>query len=158
MGRYLSREEIENEIDKSMKSIMRFLFGLATGLLLIIITVAIVRADSVTLAWDANDPAPEGYVVFQRLAGESYIYDDGAEVCKTAETTCVVDNLSQGIQYYFVARAYVGQEQSGDSNEVNFMPIITPPANLRINMEISVYIDENGRPIVAMAPIMQKVE
>lgn len=155
MNRYLSQYKVKNPIEKALKTATQALFGLAVFLLFIIITAVIARADSVTLSWDANDPAPEGYMIYQRLDGAAYDYTDGTEVCKTVETSCVVENLSQGIQYFFVARAYVGQEQSGDSNEVNFIPIITPPSNLRINMEISVYIDENGRPIVAMAPMIQ---
>jgi hypothetical protein len=84
------------------------------------------QALGVTLAWDPNNPAPDGYRVFQRLEGESYDYstpvwpgvgDDDSQV------TATIDNLQPGV-YYFVVRAYVGPDESGDSNEVQY---IVPP-------------------------------
>ena len=34
----------------------------------------VVAAAQVTLQWDANDPVPQGYKLFQRQAGQSYNY------------------------------------------------------------------------------------
>lgn len=72
----------------------------------------------VTLAWDANDPAPDGYLIFKRLAGQDYNYSEPAWRGKA--TTCTIDGLIPGQTYYFVARAFQGSDMSGDSNEVSY--------------------------------------
>lgn len=117
-----------------------------TFTLLFMLQASHAQAADVTLAWDANDPAPEGYRVFYRPVGMKYDYTKPA--CQTKETTCTITGLVPGAFYYFVARAYVGTNESGDSNEVTHMVPIQPPAGLRIVMEVSVYIDVNGKPIV----------
>lgn len=71
-----------------------------------------------TLAWDPNDPAPEGYRIFQRLEGQAYDYSQ--PVWSGPDTTGTVDGLVDGDRYYFVVRAYAGTEESADSNEVSF--------------------------------------
>jgi hypothetical protein len=37
-------------------------------------TYSIPQTTEVTLAWDPNDPAPDGYRIFQRMEGQSYDY------------------------------------------------------------------------------------
>lgn len=75
-------------------------------------------AASVTLQWDPNDPAAEGYRIYERIEGESYDYAnpkyDGAN------TSCTFTDLVEGTTYYYVARAYEGDVESGDSNEVEY--------------------------------------
>ncbi|MFZ1983959.1 MAG: fibronectin type III domain-containing protein [Desulfatitalea sp.] len=83
-----------------------------------------VSAAQVTLEWDANSPAPEGYRLYQRLAGQSYNYD--APACNGAGTTCAIGGLTEGATYYFVVRAFEGSDQSGDSNEVQYTPAGNP--------------------------------
>lgn len=96
-----------------------------------------VQAAQVTLAWDANNPAPDGYRVFQRVEGETYDYSSpvwprpGDDATRT---TCTIENLADDTTYYFIARAYVGSDESGDSNEASYhtgSPNVTnpPPAN-----------------------------
>lgn len=85
------------------------------------------QTDEVKLAWDANDQTPTGYRIYQRLEGQSY---DGAQpVWEGAATSCTVYNLAYETTYYFVVRAYSGDTESGDSNEVTYttgaMPINT---------------------------------
>lgn len=75
-------------------------------------------AGSVTLAWDANQPAPDGYRLYQRTDGGSYDYS--SPVWQGAETSTTVDNISTGETCYFVVRAYQGTDESGDSNEVSY--------------------------------------
>ncbi len=75
-------------------------------------------AAQVTLAWDANTPAPDGYMVFQRIEGDSYNYNQ--PVWTGNATSCTLDTVYSDIQYYFVVRAYAGTDESGDSNEVGF--------------------------------------
>ncbi|WP_319523619.1 PKD domain-containing protein [uncultured Desulfosarcina sp.] len=72
----------------------------------------------VTLAWDPNDPTPEGYRIFQRIEGESYDY---SEPCWTgSDTQGTVYNLASDTTYYFVVRAYDGDLESADSEEVSY--------------------------------------
>jgi hypothetical protein len=78
-------------------------------------------AAKVTLVWDGNDPAAEGYHMFQRTAGQGYDYS--APVWSGTTTTCTIDHLVDGT-YYFVARAYQSENQSANSNEVEFKVVI----------------------------------
>ncbi len=81
-------------------------------------------AAQVTLQWDPNTPTPQGYRVYQRLSGAAYNYSSPAWT--GTATTCTLNNLQDGATYYFVARAYTGTDQSGNSNEVQFSSSITP--------------------------------
>lgn len=105
------------------------------------------QAASVTLAWDANDVAPDGYRMFQRVDGASYDYT--SPVWQGTATTCTIDNLANSTTYYFVVRAYVGIDESGDSNEVQHQTSIQAPRNLRFVAEIAVMVDDAGNVYVA---------
>ncbi|MBI5064275.1 MAG: hypothetical protein HZB87_12635, partial [Desulfatitalea sp.] len=69
--------------------------------------------------WDANSPAPDGYQLYQRLSGQDYNYTSPA--WNGAGTACTIDGLAEGATYYFVVRAFQGSDQSGDSNEVQYV-------------------------------------
>ena len=98
-------------------------------------------AESVGLRWDANDPAPEGYRVFVREDGQSYNYDNPV-VCVGLETgdipseitTVTVAGLVQGVTYHFIVRAFEGELESADSEEVSYTPPIqlTNPKNIKL--------------------------
>lgn len=88
-------------------------------------------ADSVTLAWDANQPSPEGYRVYHRASGQAYDY--GKLGCQTTGTSCTVNNLAPSTTYHFVVRAYVGSDLSGDSNEVSHATATPAPSNQTIS-------------------------
>lgn len=88
-------------------------------------------AGEVTLAWDANDPTPDGYLLFERIGeGSQYNYtspvlisditNDSGQIPPNMTQITVKDLGRRGeiLTYYFVLRAYVGTDQSGDSNEV----------------------------------------
>ncbi|WP_419663908.1 fibronectin type III domain protein [Desulfosarcina variabilis str. Montpellier] len=75
---------------------------------------------SVSLAWDANDPAPEGYRVFAREAGGQYDY--AHPIWENSLTTCTLTGLTEGVTYYFVVRAFDGSLESVDSEEVSYTP------------------------------------
>lgn len=75
---------------------------------------------SVSLAWDANDPAPEGYRVFAREAGGQYDY--AHPIWEKSLTTCTLTGLTEGVTYYFVVRAFDGSLESVDSEEVSYTP------------------------------------
>jgi hypothetical protein len=106
------------------------LMCLATTLLLCGAAIA----GQVTLKWDANNPTPKGYTLFERNAtSPTYNYDapiwptDGQDHTETTATVTVSDNE----KHAFVVRAYAevtkldGTKQtvwSGDSNEVTSEP------------------------------------
>jgi len=71
----------------------------------------------VTLRWDANNPAPEGYQVYGREEGQNYDYDDPWWLGDSTFTQCTIDELSENKTYFFVVRAFMGDDVSGDSNE-----------------------------------------
>lgn len=77
-------------------------------------------AASVMLKWDANDPTPEGYKAYVREAGTAYDYFNPAWI--GVVTACTIDNLIAGTTYYFVVRAFEGDLESADSEEVSWTP------------------------------------
>ncbi|NNK00185.1 MAG: hypothetical protein HKP58_07205 [Desulfatitalea sp.] len=93
--------------------------------LLLVTLPLIASAAQVQLQWDANDPAPEGYRLFQRTDGSTYDYSQPVWSGTTA--TCSVDNLVVGDTYHFVVRAFVGGDESVDSNEVAYTAVAEPP-------------------------------
>jgi hypothetical protein len=100
--------------------VQRFFLQVLTIVLLVVVS-AVSQAAQVTLAWDPNDPAPDGYRVFLRQADGNYDY--ALPVWPQAgdnpqSTTCTIGNLAVDTQYYLVVRAYSGEDVSGDSNEV----------------------------------------
>lgn len=100
---------IHNYLLKITKTIV------AIGYYLLIVSPLVVSA-SVTLAWDPNDPAPQGYNIYQRVEGHDYstpVNSNGI-----TDTTYTVEDLQPGVTYYFVVRAFSGEDLSGDSNEV----------------------------------------
>ena len=93
----------------------------------ILIFASQAMAAQVTLAWDATNPTPQGYRIFQRAAGSAYNY--GAPAWTGTATTCTIGNLMPGTTYFFVARAFVGPDQSGNSNEVTVAPVAPTPTS-----------------------------
>ncbi len=82
-------------------------------------------ASEVTLQWDANNPDPDGYLLYGREEGQSYDYSDPWWQGDLSFTQCVIDRLDISKTYYFVVRAYIENNDgsmnvSGDSNEVRF--------------------------------------
>ncbi len=96
---------------------------LTTAIALFIILIAyssVAGAAQVTLAWDTNNPAPDGYRVYRRAEGGSYNYSSPSWT--GAATTATLANLADNTTYYCVVRAYVGSQESGNSNEVKISP------------------------------------
>ena len=91
----------------------------------ILLTPALLLAAQVTLAWDANDPTPEGYCLYQRTDNSTYDYSQ--PTWTGSGTTCTVADLVENTQYYFVVRAYDSGSESGDSNEVAYYAASTNP-------------------------------
>ncbi|MGD9368652.1 MAG: PKD domain-containing protein [Desulfobacteraceae bacterium] len=103
-------------------SLIRFIGQAALAALSVILLHSLSLAAEVILAWDVSNPTPDGYRVFARVEGQDYDYSSpvwpGAGDDPT-QTACVLKGLADGTSYYFVVRAYVGSDESGDSNEAN---------------------------------------
>lgn len=84
----------------------------------IVLCAAIARSGEVTLSWDANGQAPDGYRLFSRTVGQPYDY--AVPVWHGIETIKTVSGLAPGKTYFFVVRAFAGNTESGDSNEVSY--------------------------------------
>ena len=84
---------------------------------------------NVTLRWDANVPAPEGYRVFAREGSQSYDYNNPLRTILTTEniTECTLIGLTEGTTYHFVVRAFDGDLESADSEEVSYTPAAVVP-------------------------------
>ena len=93
---------------------------LSVGYYLLIAFPLVVSAAQVTLQWDANTPAPDGYNLYQRISGQAYNYSSPVNPSAITGTTYTVEGLQDGITYFFVIRAFIGSQESGDSNEVEF--------------------------------------
>jgi hypothetical protein len=101
-------------------------------------TYGVPQTAEVTLAWDPNDPSPDGYRIYQRSEGKSYDYN---QPCWTGPgTTGTVYNLEWDTTYYFVVRAYAGNQESADSEEVSFVTA----SPVQTTYVISAKAGENG--------------
>jgi len=102
-----------------LKNISGIFVRLMAFLALIFMSPGLIWAAEVTLAWDANIPAPEGYYLFLRMDGDTYDYSQ--PVWTGTQTTFTISDVPDNTTCYFVVRAYEGVEESGDSNEVSFI-------------------------------------
>jgi chitinase len=91
--------------------------------LLLLLATTAVTAASVSLRWDPNDPAPEGYRVFARKSGQAYNFSQPD--WEGTATTCTIGVLDGGTDCYFVVRAFDGDLESADSEEVKYTPTVT---------------------------------
>jgi hypothetical protein len=106
-----------------------------------------VSAAQVTLQWDANSQAPEGYRLYQRLSSQSYNYS--TPVWSGTATQCTI-SVNDGNTYFFVVRAYAGNDESVNSNEVSLTtgqngtntppnkPSLLQPANGAVNVSLTI--------------------
>jgi hypothetical protein len=88
-------------------------------------SVTVSYSANVTLRWDANVPAPEGYRVFVREGSQSYDYNN--PIWQKNLTTCDLIGLVEGTTYHFVVRAFDGDLESADSEEVSYTPAAVVP-------------------------------
>lgn len=98
---------------------MKRLFYLA---LIFFLGVSVAVAGDISLTWTANtEPDLAGYQIFMRTDIAPYDYTNPIKECDNPG--CDILNLSDGIKYYFVVRAFdneVPRLISGDSNEVSY--------------------------------------
>lgn len=124
------------------RAVFLMLLVIIVVLLSLFFSLARANAASVTLAWDANDPAPDGYRLFMRTDGAEYNYE--TPIWTGTAITTTVDGLLPATLYYFVVRAFIAEDESDNSNEVDYKAPVPAPKNLRLSQEIAVYVDENG--------------
>lgn len=93
------------------------------GFCLLMALPLIASAAQVTLQWEPTGDALDGFRVYQRLSDQVYDYNN--PVWTGNVTTCTIANLSENTTYYFVVRAYLGSEESGDSNELEYTTTVT---------------------------------
>lgn len=91
-----------------------------TLLLLIGIPLTSQADGNVTLRWDANNPSPEGYQLYGREEGQNYDHDDPWWQGDSTFTQATIDELSEDKTYFFVVRAFDGDDVSGNSNEIRY--------------------------------------
>lgn len=103
-------------------------------------------AANVTLSWDANVPAPEGYRVFAREGSQSYNYEHPLK--ETSLTTCSLTGLVEGVTYHFVVRAYEGDLESVDSEEVSYTPAVVVPNQAPVADAGQNQVVSEGAPVV----------
>ena len=99
------------------KKSFRFILIFVT---IIMIGVTHAYGASVSLRWDANDPSPQGYRVFVRESSQNYDYDH--PIWEDSVTACTLAGLVEGVTYHFVVRAFEGDLESADSEEVSYTP------------------------------------
>jgi hypothetical protein len=74
----------------------------------------------VTLQWDKSDQNLEGYQVFGREEGQDYDYENPWWQGDSSFLQCTIDSLDESKTYFFVVRAFEGDDMSADSNEVRY--------------------------------------
>ncbi len=94
--------------------------GLFALLLIMAIPAAGYALCDATLKWGNGNDQIEGYYVFGREEGQEYDYDEPWWQGDTTFGECTIDELEEDKTYFFVIRAYVGDNVSADSNEVRF--------------------------------------
>ena len=103
-----------------------------------------------TLAWDPPAETPDGYRVYARQQGNDYDYS--APAWEGTSNSVTLTNLPVGSTWYFVVRAFVGEYESNDSNEVHMTVVdddttISPVAYYPFNGNAD---DESGNGLDAI--------
>jgi len=83
--------------------LVRGLFSFAALTLVLILTPAMAHAlTPVTVAWDENNPVPDGYILYWGTSSGSY--PNSQDVGNATQYT--IPGLQEGLTYYFAAKAY----------------------------------------------------
>jgi hypothetical protein len=86
----------------------------ALASVLILVPVMAHALMPVTVAWDENNPAPDGYILYWGTTSGNY--SDSHDVGNATEYT--IPDLQEGVTYYFAVRAYDDGNQSAYSAEI----------------------------------------
>ncbi len=91
------------KLPRLINRLFRGLFSFATlASLLILVPLTAHALTPVTVAWDENNPVPEGYIVYWGTSNGNYpnSHDVGAA------TQYTIPDLQDGLTYYFAVKAY----------------------------------------------------
>lgn len=102
---------------KQFKHLFRVFSATAYYLL---VAFPLVVSAQVTLQWDGNNSSPDGYNLYQRVEGQNYDYSSPVNSTPITGTSYTVTGLTGGTTYYFVVRAFIGTDESGNSNEATY--------------------------------------
>ncbi len=94
---------------------------LNTLALLLVFSSASALAAEVTLTWDPVDIPSIGYRLYQRTS----LHQDFEEVWSGSNTLQTISGLEIGTAYYFVVRAFKGDRESKNSNQLKYTPTDT---------------------------------
>ena len=83
--------------------------------LVILVPVTAHALTPVTVAWDENNPVPEGYILYWGTSSGNY--SDSHDV--GAATQYTIPGLQDGLTYYFAVKAYDDGNESGYSQEIS---------------------------------------
>jgi hypothetical protein len=93
---------------------------------LLVIFPIVVSASEVTLQWSVGEPAPEGYNLYVRDSSASFDYS--TPMWSGDDSQFKLTGLTPGETYFFVVRAFNGDQESTNSNEVQYtVPVSCPP-------------------------------
>ncbi|MBA4368797.1 MAG: hypothetical protein C0403_14315 [Desulfobacterium sp.] len=108
-----------------------------------------VMAAQVELQWDQNNESNVvGYRVYSRMAHEDYDYE--RPVWSGTDNNCVIRNLEENTNYYFVARAFTySGEESEDSDEVEYDYNEHSGSGLDTDINMDADIGDEGNNITA---------
>jgi hypothetical protein len=107
----------KQRVPQSLSRTFPDLFVICTLIFLLLSLAGQVRAEQVSLAWDANtEPDLGGYKLYYGTASQAY--SQVIDVGKGTQVT--VSNLNQGVTYFFAVTAYNLQGAESDySNEIH---------------------------------------
>lgn len=107
----------------------------------ILLFAACATAGQVSLTWDANNPAPEGYRVFEREEDQPYDYEN--PVWEGSSIIAEPLTIENGTKHYWVVRAFQGDLESDDSNEVGFSFSPDAPSGVAVKVYVDVQVNVN---------------
>jgi len=95
---------------------IRGLFSIAAFVSVLILVPVMAHAQtSVTVAWDASNPVPDGYILYWGTSSGNY--PDSHDVGNATQYT--IPGLQDGLTYYFAVKAYDDGNQSAFSQEIS---------------------------------------
>ena len=112
---------MQNLLNRSVK-----ILSILSYCLLIAFPVA-ASAATATLEWIKTDSDALYYRLFQRTRNEAYTYSNW--IYSGSDTSFTVQNLQDGVAYFFVVRAYSDVAESADSNEIEFFSDDSSPSS-----------------------------